>query len=91
MGYYVLWLVQLRKEGIIKPAKPGGFWLYSEEQVKQMPSLIAGRRKCEQCGKPRPRGSQKLCRECHQYRKEQRVLAQQKAQREQGATRPLES
>ena len=29
LGYPVGWLVQLRKEGIIKPIKPGGFWLYS--------------------------------------------------------------
>ncbi|GAH27770.1 unnamed protein product [marine sediment metagenome] len=41
LGYPVTWLTQLRKEGIINPIRPGGFWLYSEEQVKQIPSLIA--------------------------------------------------
>ncbi len=77
LGYPLEWLMQLRKKGIIKPIKRG-FWLYSEEQVKQIPSLIAETRKCEQCGKPRPRKSQKLCRECRQYRKKQRNLARQK-------------
>ena len=81
LGYPVGWLVHLRKEGILKPIKPGGFWLYSEEQVKQIPSLIAEARKCEQCGKPRPRESQRLCRECRQYRKKQRALARQETQR----------
>ncbi len=81
LGYPVGWLVQLRKEGIIKPIKPGGFWFYSEEQVKQIPSLIAETRKCEQCGKPRPRQSRRLCRKCSQYRKKQRALAWQKTQR----------
>jgi len=80
LGCPVGWLAQLRKEGIIKPIKRG-FWLYSEEQVRQIPSLIAETRKCEQCGKPRPRGSQRLCRECRQYRKKQRALAWQKTQR----------
>ncbi len=80
LGYLHSWLVQLRKEGIIKPIKRG-FWLYSEEQVRQIPSLIAETRKCEQCGKPRPRGSQRLCRECRQNRKKQRALARQKTQR----------
>lgn len=79
LGYPALWLAQLRKEGIIKPIKRG-FWLYSEEQVRQIPSLIAETRKCEQCSKPRPRGSRRLCRECRQYRKKQRNLAQQKTQ-----------
>ena len=78
LGYPVWWLIKLRKEGIIKPLKPGGFWLYSEEQVKQIPSLIAETRKCEQCGKLRPRRSQRLCRECNQYRKKQRALARRK-------------
>ena len=50
LGYPVQWLTRLRKDGIIKPIKPGGFWLYSEEQVRQIPSLIAETRKCEQCG-----------------------------------------
>jgi len=81
LGYPLEWLVKLRTEGIIKPIKPGGFWLYSEEQVRQIPSLIAEIRKCEQCGKPRPRGSQRFCRECRQYRKRQRALAWQKTQR----------
>ena len=81
LEYPVAWLMQLRIKGIIKPMKPGGFWLYSEEQVKQIPSLIAETRKCEQCGKPRPRGSMRLCRECRQYRKKQRDLAWQKTQR----------
>jgi len=57
LGYPVQWLTKLRKEGIINPIKPGGFWLYSEEQVKQIPSLIAEARKCERCGKPHPLGS----------------------------------
>ena len=81
LGYPVCWLVQLRKEGIIEPTKPGGFWLYSEEQVKQIPSLIAEIKKCEQCGKLRPRGSRSLCRECRQYRKKQRNLARRRIQR----------
>ncbi|GAF77999.1 unnamed protein product [marine sediment metagenome] len=68
-GYPVTWLTRLRKEGIINPIRPGGFWLYSEEQVKQIPSLIAEVRKCEQCGKPRSLGSQRFCRECSQYRR----------------------
>ena len=80
LGYPPAWLMKLRKEGIIKPIKRG-FWLYSEEQVRQIPSLIAETRKCEQCGKPRPRGSRRLCRECRQYRKKQRALAWQKTQR----------
>ncbi len=79
LGYPLAWLIQLRKENIIKPIKRG-FWLYSEEQVGQIPSLIAGKRKCEQCGKPRPRWSQRLCKECRQYRKKQRNLAQRKTQ-----------
>ncbi len=80
LGYPLAWLIQLRKEGIIKPIKRG-FWLYSEEQVRQIPSLIAETRKCEQCGKPRPHGSKRLCRECRQYRQKQRNLAWQKTQR----------
>jgi hypothetical protein len=81
LGCPVEWLVQLRKEGTIKPTKPGGRWFYSEEQVRQIPSLIAETRKCEQCGKPRPRGSLRFCIECRQYRKKQRDLARQKTQR----------
>ena len=75
LGYPVPWLTKLRKEGIIKPIKPGGFWLYSEEQVRQIPPLIDETRKCEQCGKPRPVGSQKFCRDCSQYRRKQRCRA----------------
>ena len=78
LGYPRDWLVQLRKEGIINPIKRG-FWLYSEEQVRQIPSLIAEIRKCQQCGKPRPPGSREFCTECRQYRKKQRDLAGQKA------------
>jgi hypothetical protein len=69
LGYPSRWLAKLRKEGIIHPIKPAGFWLYSEEQVRQIPALIAEVRKCEQCGKPRPPGSVRFCSECHQNRK----------------------
>jgi hypothetical protein len=69
LGYPITWLVQLRKAGITNPIKPGGHWLYSEEQVKQIPSLIAEVRKCEWCGRPRPVGYRKFCRECSQYRR----------------------
>ena len=82
LGYPVDWLRRLRKEGIINPIKPGGFWLYSEEQVGQIPSLITETRKCEQCGKPRPFGSYRLCRGCRHYRRRQRNLAWHKANRE---------
>jgi len=67
LGYPLNWLVQLRKEGLIKPRKLG-FWLYSEEQIRQIQSLIASARKCAQCGKPRQKGSNSFCRECHEYR-----------------------
>jgi hypothetical protein len=72
LGYPVSWLIKLRKEGIINPIKPGGRWLYSEEQIRQipLPSLIAGMRRCDRCGELRPIGYQKFCRECSQYRKE---------------------
>jgi len=69
LGYPVRWLVQLRKEGIIKPTKPSGRWLYSEEQIKQIPSLIAESRRCEWCGRPRELGYRKFCRECSQHRR----------------------
>jgi hypothetical protein len=69
LGYPVAWLVQLRKEGVTKPTKPGGRWLYSEEQVRQIPSLIARMRSCERCSQPRPIGYRKFCRECSQNRK----------------------
>jgi len=72
LGYPVNWLTRLRKEGIIRPIKPGSFWLYSEEQVRQIPALIAETRKCKQCGKPRPLGSARFCKECSQYRKKHR-------------------
>jgi len=69
LGYPLGWLIQLRKEGIINPTKPGGHWLYSEEQVRQIPSLIAEMRRCERCSEPRPPGYRKFCRECGQYRR----------------------
>ena len=72
LGYPVTWLIKLRKEGIINPTKPGGHWLYSEEQVRQIPSLIAEMRRCYRCGKLRPQGYWKFCRECSQYRKKHR-------------------
>jgi len=72
LGYPVGWLAQLRKEGIINPIRPGGYWLYSEEQIGQIPSLIAERRRCELCGRPRPPGYLRFCRECSQYRKKRR-------------------
>ena len=78
LGCPVGWLSRLRKEGIIKPIKRG-YWLYSEEQVRQIPSLIVETRKCQQCGKPRPLGSHKFCTECSQYRKKERDVAWQKA------------
>jgi len=68
LGFPVCWLIWLRKEGLINPVKPGGRWLYSEEQVRQIPSLIAEARKCQQCGKPRPLGFYRFCGECSQYR-----------------------
>ncbi len=69
LGYPVSWLKKLRKEGIISPIKPGGRWLYSEEQVRQIISLIAEMRRCERCGGPCPKGYRRFCRECSQYRK----------------------
>jgi len=69
LGYPVSWLVQLREKGLISPEKPGGRWLYSEEQVKQIPSLIAGMRRCARCGGLRQPGYRKFCRECSQYRR----------------------
>jgi hypothetical protein len=69
LGYPVAWLIQLRKAGVINPTKPGGHRLYSEEQVKQLPSLIAEMRRCDRCGQPRPLGYRRFCRECSQYRK----------------------
>ena len=69
LGYPVNWLIQLRKEGIINPIKRGHYWIYSQEQVKQIVSLIAERRKCERCHQLRPPHYQRFCRECSQYRK----------------------
>ena len=72
LGYPVTWLIKLRKEGIVNPTRPGGHWLYSEEQVRQIPSLIAEMRRCDRCGELRPQGYQRFCRECSQYRKKHR-------------------
>jgi transcriptional regulator with XRE-family HTH domain len=72
LGYPITWLIKLRKEGVINPTKPGGNWLYSEEQVRQIPSLIAETRRCDRCGEPRPLGYHRFCRECSQYRKKHR-------------------
>jgi hypothetical protein len=69
LGYPVAWLIRLRKKGIISPTKPGGHWLYSEEQVRQLSSLIAEMRKCARCGELRPVGYRKFCVKCSQYRK----------------------
>jgi len=69
LEYPLNWLIKLRKDGIVNPIRPGGLWLYSEEQIRQILSLIAEARKCQQCGKPRPFGSHKFCTECSQYRK----------------------
>jgi len=79
LGYPVHWLIKLRKDGITSPIRPGRSWLYSEEQVRQIPSLIAELRKCQQCGKPRPLGSHRFCRECRQYRDKEMLLAWKKA------------
>ena len=72
LGCPVTWLARLRKDGIINPIKPGGHYLYSKEQVRQIPSLITETRKCQRCGKLRPPGSRRFCRECSQYRKKHR-------------------
>jgi transcriptional regulator with XRE-family HTH domain len=69
LGYPVEWLIQHRKAGVIKPTAPGGHRLYSNEQVRQIPSLIAEMRRCDRCGQPRPLGYRKFCKECSQYRK----------------------
>ena len=72
LGYPVTWVIKLRKEGIINPTKPGGHWLYSGEQIRQIPSLIAEMRRCDQCGELRPQGYQRFCRDCSQYMKKHR-------------------
>jgi len=69
LGYPLQWLAKLRKEGVVTPIRTGGRWLYSEEQVGQIPALIAEARKCQQCSKPRPAGYPRFCRECSQYRR----------------------
>jgi hypothetical protein len=69
LGCPVGWLIKIRKEGIINPTRPGGRWFYSEEQVRQIPLIIAEMRKCELCDEIRPPGYHKFCRECSQYRK----------------------
>jgi len=69
LGCVPWWLVRLRKEGSVNPIRQGYFWLYSEEQVRQIASLIAERRKCEQCGEPRPLLSRRFCAKCRQDRK----------------------
>jgi hypothetical protein len=69
LGYPVEWLIQLRKAGVIKPTAPEGHRLYSEEQIRQIPSLIAEMRRCDRCGQPRPLGYRRYCQECSQYRK----------------------
>ncbi|MBA7669169.1 hypothetical protein ES703_77297 [subsurface metagenome] len=83
LGYPLEWLIKLRKDGIVNPMRQGGLWLYSEEQVSQIPSLIAEERKCQQCGKPRPPGFHKFCPECCQYRKKhyyERLSPEEKAE-----------
>ena len=75
LGYPVSWLIKLRKKGIIKPTKPGGHWLYSEEQVSQITSLIAEERRCKRCGEIRPKGYRKFCRECSRYMKKHRYIS----------------
>ena len=47
LGYPLWLLIELRKKGITSPIRPGGRWLYSEEQVRQIPSLTAELRKCQ--------------------------------------------
>ena len=79
LGYPKHWLIKLRKDGITSPIRPGGFWLYSEEQIRQILLLIAELRKCEQCGKLRPLHSIRFCRECRQYRDKEMLLAWRQA------------
>ena len=69
LGYPPGWLVQLRKEGLINPIRRGGWWLYSKEQIRQIPPLIAEAKKCERCGRLRPPRYPRFCRECSQYRR----------------------
>ena len=67
LGYPAHWVAQLREKGLLNPIRPGSRWLYSEEQVRQIPALITDARKCQRCGKPRPLGSLKFCTKCQQY------------------------
>lgn len=69
LGCLASWLVRLRKEGSINPIRPSYSWLYSEKQVRQAASLLAERRKCVQCGEPRPPWSHKFCAKCTKNRK----------------------
>jgi hypothetical protein len=85
LGYPATWLIKLRKEGIINPTKPGGHWLYSEEQVRQIPSLIAEMRRCDRCGELRPQGYRRFCRESSQYSKKhhyRNLSPEEKAERQ---------
>jgi hypothetical protein len=69
LGYPREWLVQLKKEGLINPIRRRGWWFYSEEQVRQIPLLIAEMRRCERCGKLRPSGYRRFCRNCSRHGK----------------------
>jgi len=68
LGYPPWWLAQLRKKGLVNPMRPGWYWLYSEEQVRQIAALIIEARGCQQCGRPRPPVSVRFCRECSEER-----------------------
>ncbi len=74
LGYPLHWIIRLRQTGVINPIRPGGRWLYSEEQVRQIPALIAEMRKCQRCGRPRSPGFVKFCRKCSQYKRKHRYL-----------------
>jgi len=73
LGCIPWWIIRLRKEGIVKPINQGSWFYYSEEQVRQIPLLIAERRKCEQCGEPRPPWSHRFCEKCRQDRDKNRI------------------
>jgi len=74
LGYPVQWIAQLRKKGLVNPMRPGWYWLYSEEQVRQIAALIAEMRKCQRCGRPLPPGFVNFCRECSQYSRKHKYL-----------------
>jgi len=74
LGYTAHWIAQLREKGLVNPMRLGWYWLYSEEQVRQIAALIAEIKKCQRCGRPRPPGSRRLCRECSQYRRKHHYL-----------------